>query len=106
MRTQKMIWRPAPGWPEAPPGWQPPAGWRPPADWPAAPADWQFWVPTGPRFPVQPSDLTRRDLVRETRLVMMALLVPWIISAALTLAVHEISHTRLTQLPTYDPRQP
>jgi len=38
--------------------------------------------------------------------MMIALLAPWIISAVLTLAVHEISHTNLTQLPTYDPHQP
>jgi membrane protease YdiL (CAAX protease family) len=101
-----MIWRPAPGWPEAPSGWQPPDGWQPPADWPAAPPDWQFWVPTGARFPVRSRELTRGDLVRETRLMMIALLAPWIISAVLTLAVHEISHTSLTQLPTYDPHQP
>ncbi len=101
-----MIWRPAPGWPEAPPGWQPPAGWNPPADWPAAPPDWQFWVPAGPRSPVRSSELTRSDLVVETRLVMIALLAPWIIAAVLTLAVHEISHLSLTQLPTYDPHQP
>jgi membrane protease YdiL (CAAX protease family) len=101
-----MIWRPAPGWPEAPQGWQPPAGWHPPPDWPAAPADWQFWVPAGPRFPLRSAELTRRDLVLETRLVMIALLAPWIISAVLTLAVHEISHTSLTQLPTFDPRLP
>jgi membrane protease YdiL (CAAX protease family) len=37
---------------------------------------------------------------------MIALLVPWIISAVLTLAVHEISHASLTQLPTFDPRLP
>jgi membrane protease YdiL (CAAX protease family) len=106
MRAEKMIWRPAPGWPEAPPGWRPPAGWEPPADWPAAPADWQFWVPPGPRFPVLSGELTRRDLVLETRLMMIALLAPWIITAVLTLAVHEVSHVGLTQLPTYDARQP
>ena len=101
-----MIWRPAPGWPEAPPGWQPPAGWQPPPDWPAAPADWQFWVPSEPRLAVRSAELTRRDLVLETRMVVIAFLAPWIISAVLTLAVHEISHSSLTQLPTYDPRQP
>jgi membrane protease YdiL (CAAX protease family) len=106
VRQEKMIWRPAPGWPEAPPGWQPPEGWQPPADWPAAPPDWQFWVPPEPRFPVRSSELTRGDLVLETRLMMIALLAPWIISAVLTLAVHEISHATLTQLPTYDPHQP
>lgn len=101
-----MTWRPAPGWPEALPGWQPPAGWQPSPDWPPAPADWQFWVPAGPRFPVRTSEPGRRDLVLETRLVMVALLVPWVISAVLTLAVHEISHAGLTQLPTFDPRLP
>jgi len=38
--------------------------------------------------------------------MMIALLAPWIISAVLTLAVHEISNTSLTQLPTYDAHQP
>src|SRR6202007_1527514 len=38
--------------------------------------------------------------------MMIALLAPWIISAVLTLAVHEISHVGLTQLPTYDAHQP
>jgi membrane protease YdiL (CAAX protease family) len=37
---------------------------------------------------------------------MIALLVPWIINAVLTLAVHEISKASLTQLPTFDPRLP
>jgi membrane protease YdiL (CAAX protease family) len=101
-----MTWRPAPGWPEPPSGWQPPAGWQPSAEWPAAPADWQFWVPAGPRFPVRSGELTRRDLVLETRLVMIALLFPWVIDAVLTLALHEVSNTSLTQLPTYDSHQP
>ncbi|MEV6852013.1 HIRAN domain-containing protein [Actinoplanes sp. NPDC051411] len=34
-----------PGWPEPPAGWSPPAGWRPEPAWPAAPPDWQWWVP-------------------------------------------------------------
>jgi membrane protease YdiL (CAAX protease family) len=101
-----MIWRPAPGWPNPPPGWQPPPGWEPPADWPAAPADWQFWVPAPPRFPVRIEEPTRRDLVLETRLVMVALLFPWIVSAVLTLGEHEATGARLTQLPSYDPHQP
>jgi len=37
---------------------------------------------------------------------MIAMLAPWIITAVLTLAVHEITHASLTQLPTYDPHQP
>ena len=51
-------------------------------------------------------ELTRRDLVLETRLVMIALLAPWVISAVLTLSVHEISNRPLTQLPAIDPQQP
>jgi hypothetical protein len=39
-------------------------------------------------------------------MMTIALLAPWIISAVLTLAVHEVSHAGLTQLPTYDPHQP
>jgi membrane protease YdiL (CAAX protease family) len=106
MQPQPMIWRPAPGWPDAPAGWQPPPGWAPPADWPAAPPDWQFWVPAGPRFPVQLSEPTRRGLVLETRLVMLAVLFPWIVSAVITFAVHETRNVGLTQLPNYDPSQP
>lgn len=36
-------WRPPPGWPPAPPGWEPSAGWVPDPSWPAAPPDWQWW---------------------------------------------------------------
>ncbi len=70
------------------------------------PAGWQFWVPAGPRLPVRVRELTRRDLVIETRLVMIALLFPWVISAILTLSVHETTHSSLSQLPTFDPHQP
>lgn len=101
-----MIWRPAPGWPESPPGWQPPPGWVPPADWPAPPADWQFWVPAGPRWPVRSKDSSRRELVLETWLVMTALLLPWVISAVVTLGAHLATGTTLTQLPTFAPHQP
>lgn len=51
-------------------------------------------------------ELTRRDLVAETRLVTVALLFPWIVSAVITIAVHVTRHVGLTQLPNYDPRQP
>ena len=37
---------------------------------------------------------------------MIALLVPWIITAVLTLAVHEISNASLAPLPTFDPHLP
>ena len=106
MSSQRLVWRPAPGWPEAPPGWQPPPGWVPPPDWPAAPADWQFWVPPASRFPARFRELTRRDLVIETRVVMVAFLIPWVISAVLSLVVHETRNARLTQLPTFDAHQP
>jgi membrane protease YdiL (CAAX protease family) len=55
---------------------------------------------------VRSGELTRRDLVLETRVVMIALLVPWIISAVLTLVLHEVTHLSLTQLPSYDRHQP
>lgn len=35
-----------PDWPQPPPGWMPPTGWRPDPSWPAAPEQWQWWVPT------------------------------------------------------------
>jgi len=40
-------WRfnPPPGWPPPPPGWTPAQGWVPPAHLPAAPPEWQWWLP-------------------------------------------------------------
>jgi membrane protease YdiL (CAAX protease family) len=105
-----MVWRPAPGWPDCPPGWYPPAGWQPPADWPPAPADWVFWQrqedEPRPSTPVEPAELTRAGLVRETKLVMIAALFPWIVSAVVILGVHLDLGTSLSQLPTFTPKQP
>jgi membrane protease YdiL (CAAX protease family) len=104
----KLTWRPAPGWPEAPPGWQPPPGWSPPPDWPPAPPGWAFWVPDDrqPVAPVRLTEPTRRDLVLETWLVMLALLLPWVTSAVLTLVLHLETGASLTQLPSYAPHHP
>jgi collagen type III alpha len=33
------------GWPTPPRDWIPPQDWRPDPSWPAAPDDWQWWVP-------------------------------------------------------------
>jgi membrane protease YdiL (CAAX protease family) len=63
-------------------------------------------VPAAPRFPVQPREPTRRDLVLETRLVMLAVLFPWVVSAVITFALHATQNVGLTQLPNYDPHQP
>jgi membrane protease YdiL (CAAX protease family) len=106
--TKKMVWRPAPGWPDCPPGWYPPEDWQPPADWPAAPADWTFWQPEQPRVPtaIVSTELTRAGLVRETRLVLIAALFPWIVSAVVILGVHLDLGSTLSQLPTFTPKQP
>ena len=103
-----MVWRPAPGWPESPPDWYPPPDWQPPPDWPPAPADWVFWQPAQERqpTPVSTSELTREGLVRETRLVMIAALFPWIVSAVVILGVHLDLGSALSQLPTFTPNQP
>jgi membrane protease YdiL (CAAX protease family) len=103
-----MVWRPAPGWPESPPGWYPPEGWQPPPDWPPAPSDWIFWQPAEPRVPAQvvATELTRKSLVRETRLVMIAALFPWIVNAVVILGVHLDLGSALSQLPTFTPKQP
>jgi membrane protease YdiL (CAAX protease family) len=108
MTARKLVWRPAPGWPAPPPGWQPPPGWYPPRDWPAAPPDWQFWVPVEhqPAAPVQYRDPTRRDLKIETWVVMLAFLVPWVISAVVVLASHFATGASLNPLPTFDRHQP
>lgn len=39
----RVVFRPAPGWPPAPAGWEPPVGWTPLPEWPPAPAGWEFW---------------------------------------------------------------
>jgi len=103
-----MVWRPAPGWPDCPPGWYPPEDWQPPPEWPPAPADWVFWQPARARVPtpVVPAELTRQGLVRETRFVMIAALFPWIVSAVVILGVHLDLGNSLSQLPTFTPKQP
>jgi membrane protease YdiL (CAAX protease family) len=108
MRAPRLVWRPAPGWPDSPPGWQPPPGWSPPPDWPAPPAGWQFWVPEEhqPATPVQRREPGRRDLVIETWVVMIAMLTPWLISAIVVLAAHLATGASLTQLPTFDSHDP
>jgi membrane protease YdiL (CAAX protease family) len=104
MRAPRLVWRPAPGWPESPPGWQPPPGWSPPPDWPAPPPDWQFWAPEEhrPAAPIQRRKQGRRDLVIETWVVMIALLTPWVISAVVVLAGHFATGASLNPLPTFD----
>jgi membrane protease YdiL (CAAX protease family) len=153
--SQRLTWRPAPGWPEAPPGWVPPPGWKPPPDWPPAPPGWQFWTPADPQAPGSPisagepmpaapgtapagqplgpgssapvgppvvpgsltsppqpaapvvlSEQTRSGLVLETRLVMIAGLFPWVVSALVILGTHLATGKQLTQLPTYTPHEP
>lgn len=39
-----LRFNPAPGWPQAPQGWEPPPGWQPDPDWPPVPEGWQLWV--------------------------------------------------------------
>lgn len=108
MKARRQVWRPAPGWPEAPTGWQPPPGWSPPPDWPAAPPDWQFWVPAQhePVAPVSYQEPTRRALVTETWFVMVAMLSPWLISALVVLGSHLATGASLTQLPSFDRHDP
>ncbi len=59
-----------------------------------------------PAATVQLSEPTRRDLVIETWVIMVALLLPWVISAVLTLVLHLEIGTSLTQLPSYAPHHP
>ncbi len=103
--TRKLTWRPAPGWPDCPPGWTPPPGWNPPADWPPAPPDWEFWTTPEPVAPVVSTEQTRDGLVLETRLVMIAGLFPWIVSAIVILGTHLDTGKALVQLPTFTPHQ-
>ena len=107
MCAQRLVWRPAPGWPESPPGWRPPAGWMPPPDWPAAPPDWQFWVPEQHQvvLPVQYQEPTRRGLVIETWCVTAATVLPWVISAVVVLVDHLAVGGSVNPLPTFDRHQ-
>jgi membrane protease YdiL (CAAX protease family) len=108
MRAPRLIWRPPPGWPEAPPGWVPPPGWQPPPDWPPPPSGWQFWVRAEqpPAAPVRYQEPGRRDLVVETWVVMIAMLTPWLMSAIVVLGSHLATGASLTPLPTFDRHQP
>jgi hypothetical protein len=53
------VFRPPPGWPVPPAGWQPPPGWRPDPAWPPAPADWDFWSRPRGRKPSRYSVLVK-----------------------------------------------
>jgi membrane protease YdiL (CAAX protease family) len=106
--AKRMTWRPAPGWPDSPPGWSPPPGWQPPADWPPAPADWVFWVPSEhkPQSPVVLAELTDAGLARETRYVVFATFFAGLASALILLLTHVAANAKLVQLPTFTPHQP
>lgn len=39
------LFNPPPGWPRPPRDWVPPEGWAPDPGWPAAPDNWDFWLP-------------------------------------------------------------
>jgi uncharacterized protein len=99
-----MVWRPPPGWPEPPSGWAPPAGWTPLPEWPDPPPDWQYW---GPKNAPQPlprvTAPARRDLALETWFVMLAFLVPGVLSAVDTLTVRGGGGAAVTRFPTYAP---
>jgi membrane protease YdiL (CAAX protease family) len=107
MRARNQVWRPAPGWPPAPPGWQPPPGWSPSPQWPPAPPDWQFWVAGEPVIDttVRPTESTRRSLAIETWVVMIAFLLPWVVSAVVVLGSHLATGASLSQLPSFDRHQ-
>ena len=59
-----MIFNVPPGWPPPPsPAWTPPPDWAPDPSWPAAPIDWQWWVPaqaTAHGAPATPEQTVRR----------------------------------------------
>jgi len=79
----------------------------PPPDWPAAPPDWQFWVPEQHQvvLPVQYQEPTRRGLVIETWCVTAATVLPWVISAVVVLVDHLAVGGSVNPLPTFDRHQ-
>jgi membrane protease YdiL (CAAX protease family) len=108
MSRADWLWRSPPNWPLPPPGWTPPPGWRPPADWPPAPQGWSFWkepdIAEWERetlvSPVVLADgLDRRNLVWETRFVMVAFLLPVVSSAVIVLAQHVSGVGNITRFP-------
>jgi membrane protease YdiL (CAAX protease family) len=104
---EKVTWRPAPGWPDAPPGWVPPPGWQPPADWPPAPADWVFWATEARRpTPIVLQEVTKSSLARETRYVVFATFFSGLATAVILLLTHVANNAKLVQVPTFTPHQP
>jgi membrane protease YdiL (CAAX protease family) len=99
-------WRSPPGWPEPPPGWSPPPGWRPPPEWPAPPAGWVYWARPAPPPPVRVEEPSRRGLVLETWFVLLAFLVPGVLSAIDVLAAHVGGAGAITRFPTVIPGNP
>lgn len=110
------LWRPPPNWPPPPPGWRPPPGWVPPATWPPAPAGWSFWAeppsaggpaPVRPPTPVVVADgPMRRDLVWETRFVMVAFLLPAVMGAVVLFVQHVSGVGGVTRFPVIVPGHP
>ena len=43
----RLVFNPAPGWPQPPAGWQPPTGWVPDPQWPQPPVGWELWIAQG-----------------------------------------------------------
>jgi membrane protease YdiL (CAAX protease family) len=108
MAAPDWIWRSPPNWPLPPPGWKPDPEWRPPAEWPPAPEGWSFWeapavadwVVEQPSAPVVLTDrATRRNLVWETRFVMVAFLVPAVSSAVILFVQHVSGVADITRFP-------
>jgi len=90
MPNHDWLWRSPPNWPAPPGGWRPPYGWKPPPEWPPAPPGWSFWESAGtpewqverPAVPLVLADgPARTGLVWETRFVMVAFLLPVVMSA-------------------------
>ena len=108
MPNGDWTWRPPPNWPLPPSGWKPPQGWRPPTDWPPPPEGWSFWMApdiaewelTSPSRPmVLAEGPTRRNLVWETRFVMLAFLLPAVSSAVIVLVQHVSGVGNITRFP-------
>jgi membrane protease YdiL (CAAX protease family) len=108
MANPEWLWRTPPNWPLPPPGWTPPPGWRPPPTWPPPPAGWSFWkapeiadwIVEQPATPAVVADgPTRRNLVWETRFVMVAFLLPVVSSAVILFVQHVSGVGSITRFP-------
>ncbi len=93
-------WRPDPEWaPPSAPRQPPPPPPPPPSEGAAPPPPWPTAFAAAPPYQLAP--VTRKNLVLETRFVMIAFLVPAVMSAVVLFAQHVVGVGSITRFATY-----